>query len=174
MNKKLFSYLTAGMLLLGSAAGLGAGYAKADQAAISQPAPAAVQQTTNQEPAYAASIKVANPQDKSENEAADKHNNETRESAALKAQAEITLEQARAQALKIVNGTVKEVSLDNENGNLVYSVEIKTTGGVVDVKVDAGNGKVLARDSSQDNEDSHDNEEKEANAPDNDNVQLEQ
>jgi len=121
------------MLLLGSAAGLGTWYTKAARATVSQPVPAAVRQTTNQEPAYAASIKVANPQDQSEKEAADKHDNETQESAALKAQAKITPEQARAAALKAVNGEVQKVSLDNENGNLVYSVEVVRQFGVVNI-----------------------------------------
>ena len=43
----------------------------------------------------------------------------------------------------------KKVSLDNENGNLVYSVEIKTASNEVkDVKVDAGSGNVLYEDSA--------------------------
>jgi len=166
MNKKVLSYLTAGVLLFGSAAGLGTWHAKAARAAVNQPAPAIVrQETTNQEPAYAASIKVAGPQDKMD---------ETRESAALKALAKITPEQARAEALKAVNGEVQKVSLDNENGNLVYSVEIKTAGGTVDVKVDAGNGKVLAQDKSQDNEGGHTWETERESGPDNDNAQSEQ
>jgi len=176
VNKKVLSYLTAGILLLGSAAGLGAGYAKTARAAVNQPASAAVQQeTTNQEPAYAASIKVTNPQDNlNENEAQEKHENEAQESAAFKAQAKITPEQARAEALKAVNGEIQKVSLDNENGNLVYSVEVKTAGGTVDVKVDAGDGKVLARDNDQDNEGGHAPEAEKDSGPDNDNVQREQ
>jgi len=172
VNKRVLSYLTAGMLLFGGAAGLGTWYAKAAQGAVNQPAPAIVQQeTTNQEPAYAASIKVTGQQDKI-NEAQDKHENEAQESAALKAQAKITPEQARAEALKVVNGEVQKVSLDNENGNLVYSVEMKTAGGTVDVKVDAGDGKVLAQDKGRDNEGAQEAEKD--SGPDNDNVQCEQ
>jgi len=174
VNKRVLSYLTAGMLLFGGAAGLGTWYAKAAQAAVNQPASAIVQQeTTNQEPAYAASIKVTGQQDKI-NEAQDKHENEAQESAALKAQAKITPEQARAEALKVVNGEVQKVSLDNENGNLVYSVEMKTAGGTVDVKVDAGDGKVLAQDKGRDNEGGRDQETEKDSGPDNDNVQCEQ
>lgn len=166
MNKKILSYLTAGALLFGGAAGLCTWHAKAARAAVNQPAPAIVQQeTTNQEPAYAASIKVAGQQDKM---------NEGQESAALRALAKITPEQARAEALKAVNGEVQKVSLDNENGNLVYSVEVKTAGGTVDVKVDAGNGKVLAQDKGQDNEDGRDQETEKDSGPDNDYAQGEQ
>lgn len=50
---------------------------------------------------------------------------------------------------KAAPGQVIKVSLDNENGNVVYSVEIRTSTGIVDVKVDAGNGTVLALDSGE-------------------------
>ena len=164
MNKKILSYLTAGMLLLGGAAGMGTWYAKAAQAAVNQRAPA-----------YAA-IKVVDPQENNqkENEVRDKNENEAQESAALKAQAKITPEQAQAEALKAVNGEVQKVSLNNENGNLVYSVEMKTASGVVDVKIDVGNGQVLAWDNGQDNEGDHDHEEEKDSGPDNHNVKVEQ
>jgi uncharacterized membrane protein YkoI len=57
--------------------------------------------------------------------------------------AKITKEQAIKAATKRVRGKVGGASLDNEDGNLVYSVEIRTSSGVFDVKVDAGNAKVL-------------------------------
>lgn len=72
--------------------------------------------------------------------------NEAAESSSLRLIAKIGPEQASASALQAVPGKVIKVSLDNEDGNLVYSVEIKTSTGVVDVKVDAGNGKVLSQD----------------------------
>lgn len=164
MNKKMLSYLTAGMLLLGSCAGLGTWWCKSTQAS---------EQPTNQKLAYTASIKADNQQDKQDQ--TNSNEGEDQESASLKALAKITPEQARAQALKAVNGTVKTISLDNENGNLVYSAEVQTAGGVVDVKVDAGNGKVLAQDSGEDKEGSHENDREEStHEPDNDNIQLEQ
>jgi uncharacterized membrane protein YkoI len=64
---------------------------------------------------------------------------EADESAALAPLATITPEQASAAAQADVPGDVQKVELDNENGSLVYSVEI----GGKDVKVDAGNGAVL-------------------------------
>lgn len=42
-----------------------------------------------------------------------------------------------------MTGTVNKVELDNENGNVIYSVEITNSKETFDVKVDAGNGKVL-------------------------------
>ena len=46
-----------------------------------------------------------------------------------------------------------KVALDNEKGNLVYSVEIKTASNEIkNVKVDAGNGTVLHVDSAGDEE----------------------
>ena len=65
------------------------------------------------------------------------------ESERLKSLARITSEQAQAAALAQVPGTVKKVELENEDGNLVYGVEIKTANGESDVKVDAGDGRVL-------------------------------
>lgn len=65
------------------------------------------------------------------------------ESARLQAFARITAEQARTSALAKVPGTAGRVELENEDGNLVYSVHVRTAGGDRDVKVDAGNGSVL-------------------------------
>jgi len=65
------------------------------------------------------------------------------ESERLKSLARITPEQAQAAALAQVPGTVKKVELENEDGNVVYGVEIKTSNGDSDVKVDAGDGRVL-------------------------------
>jgi hypothetical protein len=78
------------------------------------------------------------------------------DAATLASLARITEEQAQAAALKQVPGTVVKTELDNENGNLVYSVEIQTATGEHDVKVDAGNGRVLlveADDGTDDGED---------------------
>ena len=65
------------------------------------------------------------------------------ESERLKSLARITPEQASAAALAQVPGTVTKVELENEDGNVVYGVEIKTANGESDVKVDAGDGRVL-------------------------------
>jgi uncharacterized membrane protein YkoI len=76
--------------------------------------------------------------------------NEAGESAALQSMAKITPDQARDAALAAVPGTADKVELDNENGNVVYSVRITDASGkVTDEKVDAGNGSVLHHDSAQ-------------------------
>jgi uncharacterized membrane protein YkoI len=64
----------------------------------------------------------------------------------LAALAKISPDEAKASALKnamVAGGTVIKVSLDNENGNLVYSVEIVKGTTSYDVKVDAGTGSIL-------------------------------
>jgi uncharacterized membrane protein YkoI len=68
---------------------------------------------------------------------------ESAESERLKSLARITPEQASVAALTRVPGTVMKVELENEDGNVVYGVEIKTADGESDVKVDAGDGRVL-------------------------------
>lgn len=68
---------------------------------------------------------------------------EKTESQKYSALARITPEQARAAALTRVPGTVASTILENEDGNLVYSVVIRTKAGNRDVKVDAGNNNVL-------------------------------
>jgi uncharacterized membrane protein YkoI len=68
---------------------------------------------------------------------------EAAESERLKSLARIRPEQARDAALAQVPGTVKKVELENEDGNVVYGVEIKTANGESDVKVDAGDASVL-------------------------------
>src|SRR5260221_4686559 len=47
---------------------------------------------------------------------------------ALKKDAKISVEAARATALKKVPGEVKEEELEKENGKLVYSFDIRATG----------------------------------------------
>jgi uncharacterized membrane protein YkoI len=59
------------------------------------------------------------------------------------------IEAVRA-ALTECKGKVLKVELENENGFLVYSVDLVTLGNsIMDVKVDAGSGAVLAMDRDQ-------------------------
>ena len=75
---------------------------------------------------------------------------EADEATALGSLATITADQAKAAALQAHPGTTAlKVELDNENGALVYSVELDNG---MDVKVDAGNGAVLYVDSGGDYE----------------------
>ena len=86
-----------------------------------------------QEPFYISSIRVPD----------DDNDNEADESAQLNKLAKITSDQAIQAALSEVPGTVIETELENENGNVVYCVEIDTGDGIKEVKIDAGNGKML-------------------------------
>jgi uncharacterized membrane protein YkoI len=93
---------------------------------------------------YTSSVTVADSG--TENEADD---------AALAGLAKISPDQAKAAALAAVPGTAGKVELENEDGNVVFGVEVSSAGGSkMDVKVDAGNGKVLAQepdDGAEDN-----------------------
>lgn len=106
--------------------------------AASQPAAPQPQATQEQQqPSYSGSVKA--PQDQ-------KGVSEQAEAKALAGLAKINAGQAKAAALAQFPGaTVGNVELDNENGNVVYSVQLTDKSGKgQDVKVDAGNGKVLA------------------------------
>lgn len=81
-----------------------------------------------------------------DNEAADEQDqgNEAAESRQLESLAKIDQATAEQAALKAVPGTVKNTELENENGFVVYGVEIAGNDGKThDVKVDAGNAEVL-------------------------------
>ena len=57
----------------------------------------------------------------------------------------ITMEQARAIALKKAPGTIKSEELENEHGKLIYSFDIAASAkAVTEVNVDALNGKIVA------------------------------
>jgi uncharacterized membrane protein YkoI len=74
------------------------------------------------------------------------------------------IDQAAAEkaALDAVPGTVKDAELGNENGFVVWEVEVQASDGTLqEVKVDAGNGQILAQE-AEDDEGSEANEEPEA------------
>ncbi len=92
-----------------------------------------IDQVDEQQPQYTGSITVDEAQYQGVSEAD--------EAAALQSKATISAADAEQTALAANPGTtVVKTELDNENGVLVYSVEL---GNGMDVKVDAGNGKVL-------------------------------
>ncbi len=96
--------------------------------------------TNDQMPLYAGSVTIS--------DTATSNLSESAEATALAGQAKISIEQAKATALAAnPNTTVVKVELDNENGALVYSVELSTG---ADVKVDAGNGVILRTDTGAD------------------------
>ena len=63
--------------------------------------------------------------------------------ASLKSEVKISLEDARATALKKVPGEIKEEELEKENGKLVYSFDIRAAG-----QKDITEGQVSAIDGS--------------------------
>lgn len=79
--------------------------------------------------------------------------NEQQETAKLQALAKITPQQAQQAAQAAQPGQAMGVKLEDENGNLVYAVKI----GPNEVKVDAGNSKVLYTETpnSEQNESNH-------------------
>jgi hypothetical protein len=79
---------------------------------------------------------------------------ETQEGAKLQSLAKISPQQAQQVAESAQGAKASSVKLENENGNLVYAVAI----GQKEVKVDAGNGKVLYIDAVN-------NEQNEGNRP---------
>ncbi len=61
--------------------------------------------------------------------------------------AKISMDQAVQKALSSVQGQVLKTQLEDENGFLVYGIEVVSADkSIVDVKVDAGTGNVLAMD----------------------------
>jgi uncharacterized membrane protein YkoI len=97
--------------------------------------------------------KAQSPPYQSSIRAPDQQSGERGEAGRLASLARIDASRASAAALAQVPGTALKVALENENGNLVYSVEIKTASNEIkDVKVDAGNGSVLHVDAAGDEE----------------------
>ncbi|MGH7203049.1 MAG: PepSY domain-containing protein [Candidatus Levyibacteriota bacterium] len=82
-----------------------------------------------QKPTYKSSIQVADTTEQNES-------NEQKQLAGL---AKISTSNAKSIAEKNLGGTASEVKLENDNGNVVYTVTV----GSKEVKIDAGNGKVL-------------------------------
>jgi hypothetical protein len=76
--------------------------------------------------------------------------------------AKIPLDSAIQAALAAVPGKVVKTELENENGYLVYGIEIaKADREMADVKVDAGDGKVLKVDTDRENHEGHEGEDTE-------------
>ena len=161
VNKRIAGAIVGISLLVAGVAGMGANAALAQNPTPPTP-PAAVQQEAGPDdqvrvPSYAGSIVVDQAQYEGMSEAD--------EAAALQKMATISADQAKAAAEAANQGaTAVKVELDNENGVLVYSVELSNG---LDVKVDAGNGAILHSEQA----DLH-SEQAEANG-DHDNVQEE-
>jgi uncharacterized membrane protein YkoI len=80
---------------------------------------------------------------------------------ALQKLARITLEDAVRAAQGAAPGTVIESGIENEDGNVVYTVEMRSGKSTTEVVVDAGNGKVLATSADADDENGENDSENE-------------
>jgi uncharacterized membrane protein YkoI len=133
---------TLGAVAVAAGLGLGAaGVANALSGGGQPTTPTTAAETADaQGPGYTSSVQV--PESTTENDQA--------EAAALQAATKISPDQAKQAALAAVpGGTAGTVDLESENGNVVYAVEVTANGTTTDVKVDAGNGSVLAQETDQ-------------------------
>jgi uncharacterized membrane protein YkoI len=98
-------------------------------------------------------VKVDNG-DEGENgqEANDKEVNDDQDQVTLAKQAKITEAESKTIALKQVPGTVTDVELEDEDGTVVYGVEVQAKdGSKQDVKVNAQTGKIVKVDNGDEN-----------------------
>lgn len=72
--------------------------------------------------------------------------------------ARITQQQAEAAALAVQPGQVVQAKLDDEEGYLVWQIDIKHDKGTTEIAVDAGNSKLLAAE-AQENDGKHEEDE---------------
>lgn len=142
--------LFSGAAALGVAAGAASIAGAATSGNTQSPAIAQAEADDTQDPSYTSSVTA--PEGSESQSEAD-------EATALKGLATITADQARDAALAAVPGKPGDVELDNENGNVVWSVEVTGADGMVtDVKVDAGNGNVLVQETDDESEGDEANE----------------
>ncbi len=89
---------------------------------------------------------VAAPAETETNDANEGSGNDAAETSKLQGLAKIDSAAAEQAALNAVPGKVQKTELDNENGSVVYSVQIMVKDGTLqEVKVDAGNAQVLSQ-----------------------------
>lgn len=102
-----------------------------------------------QEPSYTGSVAAPAEQD----DATESATSEADESAALASLATVTPQEAEAAAVAAVPGTAGPAQLENENGYVVYGVEVTAAdGSIIEVTIDAGTGDVLGQESDSDSE----------------------
>lgn len=66
--------------------------------------------------------------------------------------AKVSQQQAEAAALAVQPGQVVEAKLDDEEGYLVWQIDVKHDRGTTEIAVDAGNSKVLAAEAEEDDD----------------------
>lgn len=70
--------------------------------------------------------------------------------------ARVTQQEAEAAALAVQPGQVAQARLDDEDGYLVWQIDVKHDKGITEIAVDAGNSKVLAAEAEEN--DGHEDE----------------
>lgn len=146
MTKSLKRTITAGALATGLVLG-GVGIVAATTAAAAAPgaAPSSSPAETDSNDSQLVGSISAPAEGATEDSAA--------EAAALSSLASTTPAQAAAAAIAAVPGTAATAQLENADGYVVYQVTVTAADGTVtDVKVDAGNGSVLAQEAGDANE----------------------
>ena len=89
---------------------------------------------------------------------AGENGNEDRHDAAALAQAKVSLGQAISAAEQHANGKAARAELEDENGKVVYGVEVVGAGKTTDVKVDINTGQVLSAQADQGDHEGDENE----------------
>jgi len=72
--------------------------------------------------------------------------------------AKVTQQEAEAAALAVMPGQVVKAKLDDEDGYLVWQIDVKHANGTTEIAVDAGNAKVLAAEAEEDDDNEHEHE----------------
>lgn len=72
--------------------------------------------------------------------------------------AKVTQQEAEAAALAVMPGQVVKAKLDDEDGYLVWQIDVKHAKGTTEIAVDAGNAKVLAAEAEEDDDNAHEHE----------------
>ena len=146
-NKLLVGAVTAAVLVLGGGAALAAGLAP---------------ETTvedQEESSVNGSVKAPAEQDEGQENEAVEDQQEQAEDRQIEGLAKIDQAEAEKAALDAVPGTVEDAELGDENGYVVWELEVTADDGSThDILVDAGNGKVLAQGADEENEGAEANE----------------
>lgn len=69
--------------------------------------------------------------------------------------ATVSQQQAEAAALAVQPGQVVKAKLDEEDGYLVWEIDVQHDRGTTEIAVDAGNSKVLAAETEEDDDHDH-------------------
>ncbi|GMQ98124.1 MAG: hypothetical protein BMS9Abin17_0630 [Acidimicrobiia bacterium] len=150
-NSRFKKRLYAGAVALGLAVG-SVGIAAAATSGSADATAPADDATEVHEPAYTGSVQAP---------AEDGSLSDADEAKQLEPLATISAGEAATAATEAVPGDVGEVELENENGSVVYSVEVTDAAGAhTEVTVDAGDGSVLSQqaDDGEDEADHNANE----------------